>query len=129
MAGQFALKARRCTYVFARIRQRLLRHLFLCQRQRNVFSKTSHLDAYKAPASASPFFFTEGDETPSKKRYILIIAVMFSNGLLMQYFTKTEPAIVSWKIYCIIKGGAQTYDFIADKSCLLFSIIPKVLSG
>ena len=31
--------------------------------------------------------------------------------------------------YCTIKDGAQTYDFIADKSCLLLSIILKVLSG
>ena len=31
--------------------------------------------------------------------------------------------------YCTIKNGAQTYDFIADKSYLLFSIILKVLSG
>ena len=29
---------------------------------------------------------------------------------------KTEPAIISWKNY-----AAQTYDFIADKSCELFS--------
>ena len=51
--------------------------------------KKSHLDAYKAPASASPFLSTEGDETPSKKRHILMSAVTFStNGLWMQYFTK-----------------------------------------
>ena len=31
--------------------------------------------------------------------------------------------------FCTIKDGAQTYDFIADKSCLLLSIILKVLSG
>ena len=31
--------------------------------------------------------------------------------------------------YCTTKDGAQTYDFIADKRCLLFSIILKVLSG
>ena len=28
-----------------------------------------------------------------------------------------------------IKDGVQTYDFIADRSCLLFSIILKALSG
>ena len=31
--------------------------------------------------------------------------------------------------YCTIKDGAQTYNVIVDKSCLLFSIILKVLSG
>ena len=31
--------------------------------------------------------------------------------------------------YCTIKDGAQTFDFIADKSYLIFSIILKVLSG
>ena len=31
--------------------------------------------------------------------------------------------------HCTIKDGAQTYDFIVDKSCLLFSIILKVVSG
>ena len=31
--------------------------------------------------------------------------------------------------YCNIKDGTQTYDFIADKSCLLFTITLKVLSG
>ena len=29
--------------------------------------------------------------------------------------------------YCTIKDGAQTYDFIADKICLLFSIILKIV--
>ena len=28
-----------------------------------------------------------------------------------------------------IKDGVQTYDFVADRSCLLFSIILKGLSG
>ena len=52
-----------------------------------------------------PFFSTKGDETPSKKR--------------QRSFRR--------KCYAI-KDDAQTY-FIADKSCLLFSIILKVLSG
>ena len=44
--------------------------------------KASHLDAYKSPVSASPFFFTKGDEIPSKKCHVLMSAVMFSmNGL------------------------------------------------
>ena len=94
---------------------------FFPLRQRNVFCKTSHLHAYKVPASASPFLTAEGDETRSKKRHILMSVVTFStNSFWMRSFRRK---------YCTIKDGAQTYDFIADKSCLLFSIILKVLSG
>ena len=32
----------------------------------NLLLKMSHLDMYKALASASPFLTAEGDETPSK---------------------------------------------------------------
>ena len=43
----------------------------------------------------------------------------------MHYFTKT------WACDCFIENTAlsKSYDFIADKRCLLFSIILKVLSG
>ena len=41
---------------------------------------------------------------------------------------KNEPCLWSFRRkYCTMKDDAQTYDFIADKSCLLFSIILKVL--
>ena len=83
------MKARRCAYVFSRLRQRLLHHPFFGRRQRNVFSKMSHLDAYTAPASASPLFSTKGDETPAKNHHILMSAVTFSTkSLWMQYFPK-----------------------------------------
>ena len=43
---------------------------------------------------------------------------------------KTEPAQWSFRRKCrTIKDGTKTYNFIADESCLLFSIILKVLSG
>ena len=87
---------------------------------------------YKAAAPASPFcetsskkgriffFFAKGNKTPSTKCQIFKIADTFSkNGLWMQYFTK------KWA-FCrkcwTIKDGAQTHEFIADKSSLLFSI-------
>ena len=80
---------------------------------------------YKALASASPFLTAEGDETPSKKCLILMSAVMhmFSmNSLWTQYFTKNWAYDQSFcGKYCTIKGGAQFYDFIADKSWLLLS--------
>ena len=43
----------------------------------------------------------------------------------MHYFTK------NWACDCFIENTApsKSYDFIADKRCLLFSIILKVLSG
>ena len=34
MVGQFAMKARRCSYVFLRIRQQLLRHLFFRRKKK-----------------------------------------------------------------------------------------------
>ena len=65
MVSQFAMKARVCVYVFPRIRQPLLRHLFSIKAV-NLLLKMSHLDMYKALASASPFLTAKGDETPSK---------------------------------------------------------------
>ena len=53
-------------YVFPHIRHRLLDHIFFHQRQRNVFLKTSHLHAYKAPAPASPFFLLKATKCPLK---------------------------------------------------------------
>ena len=57
---------------------------------------------------------------PSKKRNILKSA-----GHHIFYFTK------NWACDCFIENTAPSkpYDFIADKRCLLFSIILKVLSG
>ena len=40
---------------------------------------------------------------------------------------KKKWALPFRRKYCTMKDDAQTYDFIADKSCLLFSIILKVL--
>ena len=40
---------------------------FFCQRQRNVFLKTSHFHAYKALAPASPFFLLKATKCPLKK--------------------------------------------------------------
>ena len=94
-----------------------------------------HLDAYKESASASPFFPIEDDKMPSKKYHILMSAVMFPiNGLWMQYMylNLTKNWACRWwfrRKYCTVKDGIQTYYFIADKSCLLFTIILKVLSG
>ena len=81
------------------------------------------------------FFSTNGDEMPSKKRHILMSAVTFSkNGLWIPLNAALHKklslhAIVSYRKYCTIKDGAQTYNFIADKSCLLFAIILDILSG
>ena len=76
------------------------------------------------------FFPADGDETPSKKRHIFMSAVTVSkSGLWMQYFTKKLSLQSFRRKYCTIKDGAQTYDFIADKSCLLISIILNVLCG
>ena len=41
------------------------------------------------------------------------------NGLWMQYFTKNWAYDGFRRKYCTIKDGAQTYDFIADKSGLI----------
>ena len=92
----------------------------------------SHLDAYKALASASPFFFANGDKMPSKKRHTLMSTVTFSkNGLWIPLNAVLHEnwACDSLVEICTIKDGAQTYDFIADKSCSLFSIILNILSG
>ena len=85
----------------------------------------SHLDAYKAPASASPFFSSKGDETPGQKSHILMSAVMPLNEVLHKKLSLRTFR----RKYCTINDSAQTYDFSADKNCLLLSIIPKVLSG
>ena len=55
-----------------------------------------------------------------------MLDITFStNDLYMHYFTK------NWACDCFIENTAPSkpYDFIADKRCLLFSIILKVLSG
>ena len=55
-----------------------------------------------------------------------MLDITFStNGLYMHYFAK------NWACDCFIENTApsKSYDFIADKRCLLFSIILKVLSG
>ena len=55
---------------------------------------------------------------------------MASESLWMQYFTKNWACMQSFhRKYCTIKDGTQTYNFIADKSCLLFAIILDILSG
>ena len=96
--------------------------------EKNVLTWTfliSTFSPFKAAAPASPFFPTEGDKMLSKKCHILMCAVMFStNGHWMQYFTK------NWARDCFIENTApyhlaQTYDFIAEKRCLLLSIILK----
>ena len=85
---------------------------FFLLRQRNVFYKTLHLDAYKAPASASPFLTAKGDEMPSKKTPLLDECCHVSmNTLLMQYFTKKLSLQVlhhQSTEYCTIKDSAQT---------------------
>ena len=68
-------------YVFPRIRSPLLHHYFFLSKAVKGLLKPSNLNAFKAPASASPFFTAEGDEMASE-RHILMSAVMFSlNGL------------------------------------------------
>ena len=55
-----------------------------------------------------------------------MLDITFStNDLYMHYFAK------NWACDCFIENTApsKSYDFIADKRCLLFSIILKVLSG
>ena len=55
-----------------------------------------------------------------------MLGITFStNGLYMHYFTE------NWACDCFIENTAPSkpYDFIADKRCLLFSIILKVFSG
>ena len=44
------------------------------------------------------------------------------------FYRKLSLQSCRWK-YCTNRDGTQTYDFTADKSCLLFSIILKLLSG
>ena len=63
-----------------------------------LFSKkTYHLDAYKARASASSFFFAKGNETLSKKKPHLdqCCFVFDERPLNAALHKKTEPAIVS----------------------------------
>ena len=126
MVGQFAMKARWYVYISPHKRQRLLHwspffsskvaKRLMCIRHRLLL----HL-----------FFPSKGNEMPSKKCNILKSAghhIFYEwppNALLH----KQLNLWLFHRKYCTIKDGAQTYDFIADKSCLLFSIILKVLSG
>ena len=79
--GQFVMKARRTARLrFPPYKVAAPASPFFPLRQRNGFCKTSHLHAYKVPASASPFLTAEGDETRSKKRHILMSVVTFSTN-------------------------------------------------
>ena len=130
MVCQFAMRARRCANVFPRIKQQLLHPFFCVEDSETSSKKMSHLDACKVPPSAWPFFSAEGDKMPSKKRHILMSAVMFStNGLWLQYFTE------NWACNRVVENTAPTEMApkltisLQTKSCLLFSIILKLLSG
>ena len=93
-------------------------------------SETSY--AYKAPASASPFFPTKGNEMPSKKCNIFNKSAGHHIFYEWPLNAPLHKKLSLWSFrrkYCTTKDSAQTYDFIADKRCLLFSIILKVLSG
>ena len=62
---------------------------------------------------------------PSKKRNILKSAGhhIFYEWPLYALLYKKLSLWSFHRKYCTIKDGAQTYDFIADKRCLLSSII------
>ena len=86
-------------------------------------------------------FSAKGGKIPFKKHQILMSAVTFSaNGPWKQFLTKwkvlavnnmkTGPAILSWKILYHQRWRTKLmYHFIPYKSCVLFSVILKVLSG
>ena len=95
-----------------------------------LFSKKRHiLMRIRQGLLLHHFFSPKATKRRLKKRHILISAVSFSTkGLWTQHFTKKLSLRSFRSKYCTIKDCAQTYDFIADKSCLLFSIILKVLS-
>ena len=113
---------------------------------------------HKAAAPVLPFFSVKGSKTSSRKRHILmrirhwlLLHLLFppkvtKRCLRMPHLDKCCHVFCEWPLngavlpkklslrsfqrkYCTIKDGAQTYDFIADKSCLLFSVILKVLGG
>ena len=74
-----------------------------------------HLDAYKAPASGSPFFSSKGDETPAQKSHILMSAVTPLNEVLHKKLSLRKFR----RKYCTINDSAQTYDFSAYKKLLV----------
>lgn len=115
MVGQFSMKARMC----------------LRFPPYEAVALAKHLKGCKAPASCSPFFFpTKVDETPFKKMPDLDdwFHVFYDWPLNAVLHRKLSVGSFRRKCYTI-KDGIQTYDFVADRSCLLFSIILKGLSG
>ena len=84
---------------------------------------------YKAPANLLHhlFFFAKGDKhlkTPHLDDYCHVFYEWPLNDVLRKKLSL--PSFC--RKYCTIKDAAQTYYFIANKSCFLFSIILKVLS-
>ena len=84
-----------------RIRHRLLLHLSCPSKATKRLLKTPHVDEYCGHVF-----------------YKWPLNAVLHKKLSLQSFRRK---------YC--KDGAKTYDFIADKCCLLFSIILKVLHG
>ena len=120
MVSQFAMKARRCTYVSPHIRQRLV-HLFFSVESREMSSKKLHIliDAYKAPASASPFFFCRRRQTPCKNAtssswWVLSCFLRMASELNEVLHKNLSPFC---RKYCTIKVAP----------CLLFHCRQKLL--
>ena len=98
MVSQSAMKARRCSYVFLHIRQRLLCHLFLSVKSNEMSSKKRHILMHISwhQRLLHLFFFTEGDKTPSKNatswwqcgHIFLRMASEFSTSQKTDYFVE-----------------------------------------
>ena len=81
----------------------------------------SHLDAYKAQASASPFFLLKVTRSLLKNTTCWLVMSHFLR-MASECSTSQKLSLRSfYRNYWTIKDGAQTYD--------LFFIILKVLSG
>ena len=102
MVSQFAIKASWCGCIFPLIRQWLLHMSPFCEMRQSTSLKTPALD------DCCHVFYEWK-----------LNAVLHKKLSLRSFHRKC----------CTIKDGAQTYDFIADKSCLLFTFILNILSG
>ena len=121
------MKARWCAYIFPHKRQRPLHWSpFFSSKVAKRLMRIRHRLLLHL------FFPTKGNEMPSKKCNIFNKSAGHHIFYEWPLYAPLHKKLSLWSFrrkYCTTKDGAQTYDFIADKRCLLFSIILKVLSG
>ena len=115
------MKARRCAYIFPRKRQWLLLPFFFVRGKETSFKRLILMCIRHRPLLH--IFSTESDETPSKKcRIMMPCCHVFFEWPLNAVLHKKLSLQLFCRKNCTIKDGTQTYDFIVDKSCLLFLI-------